>query len=75
MIRFKLKELMAEKAFQEGRRITFDEISKETGINRTTLSKMANQRGYNTTTDNLDVLCAYFHCSVCELAEHVDDPR
>lgn len=74
MIRFKLKELMAEKAFQEGRRVTFDEISKETGINRTTLSKMANQRGYNTTTDNLDALCDYFGCSVGELAEHVKDP-
>ena len=73
MIRFKIKELMAEKAFQENRRVTFDEVSTATGINRTTLSKMANQRGYNTTTDNLDALCGYFGCSVCDVAEHVAD--
>ncbi|MCG5495962.1 helix-turn-helix domain-containing protein [Ectothiorhodospira variabilis] len=73
MIRFRLKELMAEKSFQEGRRLTYEEIAQATGINRTTLSKIANQKGYNTTTDNLDALCAYFDCSVCELAERVKE--
>ena len=72
MIRFRLRELMADKAFKENRRITFDEISSETGVNRTSMSKMVNQRGYNTTTDNLDRLCRYFGCSVAELAEYVE---
>ena len=72
MIRFRLRELMADKAFKENRRITFDEISSETGVNRTSMSKMVNQRGYNTTTDNLDRLCRYFGCSVGELAEYVE---
>ena len=75
MIRFLLKERMADKSFAEGRRITFDEVSRETGVNRTTLSKIANQKGYNTTTDNLDALCGYFGCSVCELAERVEEPQ
>src|SRR5690554_1247105 len=56
MIRFRLKELIAEKGFQENRRVTLDEVSKETGIHRTTLSKIANQRGYNTTTAMLEYL-------------------
>jgi len=43
MIRFKLKELIAEKQFQDGRRITLDEVVSATGIHRTTLSKVANQ--------------------------------
>lgn len=30
MIRFRLKELIAEKEFQEGRRITLEEIAKAT---------------------------------------------
>lgn len=43
MIRFKLKELLAEKAFKDKRRITLSEVSNATGIHRTTLSKIANQ--------------------------------
>ena len=72
MIRFRLRELMSEKAFRENRRVTFEEISSATGVNRTSLSKMANQRGYNTTTDNLDQLCRYFGCRLGDLAEYVD---
>lgn len=72
MIRFRLRELMTDKAFSENRRVTFDEVSSATGINRTTLSKMVNQRGYNTTTDNLDQLCRFFECSVGDLAEYVE---
>ncbi len=54
MIRFRLKELMADKGFEENRRVTLDEVAKATGVHRTTLSKIANQKGYNTTTDILD---------------------
>jgi len=72
MLRFHLRKLMADKAFEEGRRITFEEISKATGVNRTTLSKMANVRGYNTTTDNLDRLCRYFNCGIAELVEYIE---
>lgn len=72
MIRFRLKELVAEKEFQEERRITFEEISKVTGIHRTTLSKIANQIGYNTTTDVIDKLCRYLGVGVGDLAQYVD---
>ncbi|WP_097462242.1 helix-turn-helix domain-containing protein [Mangrovitalea sediminis] len=72
MIRFRLKELLAEKGFQENRRVTFDEVSKATGIHRTTLSKIANQRGYNTTTEILDKLCQYFRVQIDEIAQYVD---
>lgn len=73
MIRFKLKELLAEKAFKDKRRITLSEVSEVTGIHRTTLSKISNQINYNTTTENLEKLCAYFECSVCDLAEYICD--
>ena len=39
---------MADKAFKENRRITFEEISAETGVHRATLSKIANTIGYTT---------------------------
>ena len=71
MIRFRLKEVLAEKEFRDGRRVTFDEVAAATGIHRTTLSKIANQRGYNTTTDVLDKLCSVFRVPLSDLAEHL----
>lgn len=73
MIRFRLKELMADKGFEENRRVTLDEVAKATGVHRTTLSKIANQRGYNTTTEILDKLCEFFEVEVGEVAQYVGD--
>jgi len=67
MIRFKLKELMAEKAFVESRRITIEEVSKQTGVHRTTLSKISNIKGYSASTDILNKLCTYFEVPIEEL--------
>lgn len=72
MIRFRLKELIADKGFREGRRVTIDEVAKETGIHRTTLSKIANQKGYKTNTEVLDKLCAFFDVEVGEVAEYLE---
>lgn len=71
MLRFKLKELIAQKEFAEDRQITIKEIAEETGINRMTLSKIINHKGYSTVTDNIDKLCIYFDCSVSDLVERV----
>ena len=73
MIRFRLKELLAEKGFRERRIITISEVAEATGINRMTLSKIANHHGTNTVTDNLDKLCNYFECPLSALAEHISD--
>lgn len=70
MIRFRLKELMADKGYKERRVVTITEVASATGINRMTLSKIANHPGYSTVTDNLDKLCSYFNCSIGQLAEH-----
>ena len=73
MIRFRLQELLADKQFRDGRRVTMTELSQATGINRVTLSKMVNQRGYSTVTNNLDRLCQFFGCTVAEIAEYIPD--
>lgn len=73
MIRFRLKERIADWEFKEGRNLTLAEIAKETGIHRTTLSKIANIRSYNTTTDNIDKLCQFFKSDVKDLMEVVID--
>lgn len=71
MIRFRLKELIANKEFEEGRKVTLEEVAQGTGIHRTTLSKIANQRGYTTNTDVLDRLCTYFGVGLDKVAEHL----
>lgn len=73
MIRFRLKELIADKGFLEGRRVTIEEVAKETGIHRTTLSKIANQKGYKTNTEVLDKLCAFFGVEVGDVAQYLED--
>lgn len=73
MIRFRLRERMADMSFRLDQRITLESIADATGIHRATLSKIASQRGYNTTTANLDKLCRFFECSWSEIAEYVSD--
>ena len=72
MIRFKLGEMIERKQFAEGRRVTINEIATATGLNRMTLSKILNQKGYGTGTETVDRLCQYFACKVEDLMEHVD---
>jgi len=73
MIRYRIQELLAEKQFRDGRRVTLMELSEATGISRVTLSKMINQRGYSTLTDHLNRLCRYFNCRLEDLAEYIPD--
>ncbi len=63
---------MSDYQFRTGKRLTFEEIANETGIHRTTLSKIVNQRNYNTTTENIDKLCTFFKCQIGDLMEHVE---
>ena len=74
MIRFRLAELMADMQFKLGRRLTLIEVAEATGINRMTLSRMTNVRGYVTTTDTVERLCRYFGCTVGEVAVYVEAP-
>lgn len=72
MLRFKLKERIADKEFRESRRISLIEVANETGIGRITLSRMLN-RGTHVRSDTLDRLCTYFECRIEELVEHLPD--
>ena len=73
MIRFKLAEQIEKKQFKESRRISIQEVAEASGVNRMTLSKILNHRGYSTGTDIVDKLCTYFGCSVADLLEHIAD--
>jgi putative transcriptional regulator len=73
VIRFHLATLIANKGFSERRRLELGEISEATGIHRSTLSRVLNRPGVNLTADNMSRLCAFFGCSLGELAEYVPE--
>lgn len=75
MIRFRLAELMERRRFETGRRLTIGEVAEATGLNRMTLSKILNHRGYSTGTDTVDRLCAYFDCRVEDVMEYVQTQK
>jgi putative transcriptional regulator len=65
--------MIEKKQFAEGRRVSINEIASSTGLNRMTLSKILNQKGYGTGTDTIDRLCLYFSCKVEDLMEHLPE--
>ncbi|UGB45470.1 helix-turn-helix transcriptional regulator [Frateuria edaphi] len=71
MIRFRLAELIADKAFKERRVVSLTEVAEATGVHRATLSKMANQPGANIGTEVIDKLCRYFDCQPGDLLTYV----
>ena len=72
MVRYRFNELLAERRFRLGRRISMAEVAEATGVRRATLSKMANQRA-NVTVDTLERVCRYFGVAIGDLAELVPD--
>jgi putative transcriptional regulator len=73
MICIQIKELIKVKKELWGRKVTLSEVALATGISRMTLFRMANNKGYNTVTDHLDKLCAFFECEIHELISYIPD--
>ena len=72
MVRYRFNELLAERRFRLGRRVTMAEVAEATGVRLGTLSKMANQRA-NVTADTMEKVCRYFGVAIGDLAEFVPD--
>ena len=69
----RLKILLAEKEFREGRKLPYRTIAKETGISPTTLTKYITQGG-GIDANTLDKLCAYLDCQPGDLLIYSADP-
>ncbi len=68
MIRYRFRELLAEKERQEGRRIPLREISEATEVGVGVLSSLGSpQRRIVTNTRYLEAVCRYFGCGIEEL--------
>jgi len=75
VVRYNLKALIAEKSFKENKKITREDISKETGISKTTLSMIASKKGYVTNTSNIEKLCNYFEVNPDKLISIIPDQK
>ena len=75
MIQCRLREMMAAKGRREHRRITYDSILSETGINKNTLTRLANDRAGMVGISIVDRLCAYFDCQPGDLFIYLTGPE
>ena len=73
MIQCRLRELIGAKARQEHRRITYDDILAQVGVNKTTLTKLANDRASMVGISVIDRLCTYFQCQPGDLFIHKEE--
>ena len=74
MIQCRLRELMAIKGRGERRRITYDDIYSQTGIAKTTLTKLSNERAAMVGMSVMERLCDYFDCQPGDIFVYVRDP-
>ena len=74
MIQYRLRELMGAKGRRERRRITYGDIQAQSGINKNTLTRLANDRESMVGISVIDRLCAYFDCQPGDLFIHVEEP-
>lgn len=73
MIKSHLGHLIAEKAKQENRRLSYRMVAKETGLSYSTISRFAANQITRYTDAMLSVLCGYLACGVGDLLEY--EPR
>lgn len=66
-IKFHLRTLMAQQTDRTGSRVTYEVLSRETGISSSTLSRMANNKQSLIALSVLERLCEFFGCELNDL--------
>jgi putative transcriptional regulator len=71
MIQCRLRELMAAMGRQARRKITYDVIKQDTGLAKSTLARLANDKAELIGKSTMDRLCAFFECQPGDLFIYV----
>lgn len=74
MIIYHIKDMMLRKSARDGKKVTYADISNETGISKITLSRMASKAGYKAGSDIIEKLCKYFGVTPDQLMTLMPDP-
>ena len=64
---YNLRNQMYSKSIKDNKKITYSDISKDTGISLNTLSKMSARKDANVTVSTVFKLCDYFNCTPNDL--------
>ena len=67
MIIFKLDDLIWQ------HRTTAEDIFQKTGIGKSTISTIRNNKNINISIHTLNKLCKYFNCKISDIMEYVPD--
>ena len=68
MIKCNLSRMLGEK------KLKISDVSRDTGLNRGTLTRLYQETAERVDLDVLEQLCRYLGCEVGDLLELVDDP-
>ena len=71
MIQCRLRELMALKSRESRRKITYDDVTSNTRLSRSTLVRLANDRAERISINTMAKLCWYFDCQPGDLLVYV----
>ena len=66
-LKFRLKEIVAERERRTGHRITYEAITDATGISPNTLSTVANNKVRMIGLETINRLCVFLECSPGDL--------
>lgn len=66
-LKFRLREILAERHRQTGERLTYEKITAATGISPNTLSTLANNKVRKVGTTTIEGLCNFLECTPGEL--------
>jgi len=57
------------------RKLKIADVSRSTGLHRTTITSLYYERASRIDLDAIDALCRYFECTVAELFEYQPEER
>lgn len=72
-IQFRIKELQALRERQTGHRSSYREIEAATGLAKSAVSLLAQQKQKQVALATIDKLCEFFDCQVGDLMVRVKD--
>jgi putative transcriptional regulator len=73
LIVYKIRELIKKKPLHNGHKVTLSYLAEQIGIQSSAMSKIANNKNYNTTTTTINALCKFFDCKVEDVIEYRPD--
>lgn len=73
MIKSRLKLLIVQREIETGQKLTYESLSEEIGLSKTTLNRLAEGKTDRIDFLTLDKLCHYFQCNVGELLVYEAD--